>query len=712
MIRLRRTRRAFVACALLLAACSSDKATGPDGLPPEGGPYEGAWAVSWGSITGDHATCRLPSMNVVLHQFGDSVVGTYTSHGDLACLRGGLLYVATPGSGQTGGHVSGDSVQFGYSIPLFTTHATVHDSTLSGTLQWLVAFTSIQTTYSVLSGAWTGRRLPSSAGAGTPADIELYPNLPALVGGDSGQIQDTVRDADGQVVPGAVVTFGTSDPGTATIGPNGVLQARGGALRLFSYSARTAGAYVDAVGVNIPGAARIVVSPAALAMSRYHIAQLSVQVLDSLGESIGYVTPTYAVQPTGVVTLNSTGEVTASGTLGSANVIIRAGGVQASVPVRVVSIPVSFTVTPDSGGLIAARDSLQMTAALVDSVGLPVPGSAVTYTSSNPTVLSVSSSGLIRSSGPDGFADITASSGTFSATRRFLVRSRPLPGVVATTQIGGSPFGAAIGRTGAFYVGEWGGGGLFRGDLPSYDLLGNLSSIESLTSITFDSSGRRAYVLQYHGHYVEVVDVDSNQVADSIDVGVVVGYSELLSLGLSPDGGKLFVGTEDRGTLVYDAHSFAMDTILAGNTVSAFSFNPSLPRVYITTSAGVEERDLSTLKVLRTWRLRGAAGTDVARDGSELFVAAADSGVRIVDLASGRIEPLVPVAPLFDLKVLSGPDVIIADGADGGVFVLDRGSHMILARLPVTGAPRRIGVDPAGDIAIEANQSGWVDFIK
>lgn len=712
MNRARCVRGAAMVGALLLAACSSDKATGPGGSSQEGGPYEGTWAVSWGTITGDHASCRLPSMNIVLHQFGDSVVGTYTSRGDLACLRGGLLYSATPGSGQTGGHVSGDSVQFSFSLPLFTTQANAHDTTLSGTLRWLVAFTSIQTSYSVLTGPWSARRLPLPSGPSAPADIELYPNLPALVGGDSGQLADTVRNADGQVLLSAAVTLSTSDAATATVGPTGVLTAKGGTLRLFSIIARSGGAYVDEVGINIPGAARIVVSPATLAMSRFHVARLSVQILDSVGNFIDYVTPTYDLQPTGIVTVTESGEVTASATLGAANVIVHAGNATTSVPVRVVSIPTGFVVTPDSGGLIAPHDSLQMTAKLVDSVGLPVPGSAVTFTSTNPAVLSVSATGLIRSNGPDGYTDITASSGSFSATRRFAVRSGPVPSIVATDQIGGSPFGAAIGPTGAFYVGDGSDGGLYRGDLPSLTFSSHLSRAGSMKTIVFDSSGRRAFVALYQSNYVGVVDVDSNRFVDSIDVSLAVGHANgVWSVGLSPAAPKLFVGS-DHGIAVYDPRSLQLDTVLSGYSVSAFSFHPDLPLAYATVSGGVEEIDVDRLQVLRSWSVPNPEGTAVSPDGSELYVAVADSGMRVINLASGQDEGLVSLPGLYDLKILPGADVIVADGIAGDIFVLDRASRVLVERLHVGGYPRRMAVDPTGQVIIEANESGWVDFIK
>ncbi|MGB7211751.1 MAG: YncE family protein [Gemmatimonadales bacterium] len=699
-----------VLAAGVLLACSGDKSTGPGGSSQEGGPYEGTWALSWGTVTGDAATCRLPSMILVLHQFGDSVAGTYSSHGDLGCLRSGLFYTATPGSGRTGGHLVGDSLPFSFSLPLFTTDASAHDSTLSGVLNWLVVFTNVQTSYSVLSGPWTARRIPPPASQDSPADIELYPDLPIVIGGDSGQIIDTVRSASGQVIPAAPVTFSTSNAATATVGPTGVIHGQGGGLTLFNIIARSGDAYVDAVGVNIPAPQRLKVTPASLAMNREHSAQLTVQILDSLSVPITYVTPTYSVQPAGIVTVSSTGRVSAADTLGAAIVTVRAGNVTATVPVAVVAVAVGLQASPTSG-VIIPHDSLQLTATVTDSGGFPVPGAVITFASSDPSVLSVSSSGLLRSVGPDGFADITMSHGAQSAAGHFVVWPGHVPSIIATSHTGGAPFSMAVSPSGAMYSG---GAAVYRGDLPAYGFTVQSSLGGSVKSIAFDSSGHRAFFASYGSKYIDVIDADSDRIVDSVDVSQSVGPGQgVVSVALSSDGSRLFVGA---GTFLvsYDAGSLAfVDSVgVGGSSVAHFSFDPAQSRGYASVTGGVEEFDENTLQRLRTWSVPNAQGTAVAPDGSELYVAVADSGIRIIDLASGQFESPVQLPGLYDLKVLPGPDLIVADGSAGYVYVLDRTTRLLLASLPAGGTPRRMAVDPSGQLIIEANEGGWVDFIK
>lgn len=413
----------LIAALLLLTvgACSSDRSTGPGSSAGDGGPYGGTWAVRVGAVTGGGAACRVPSFTLALHQQGDSVAGQYTSHGHAACVYHGDLYVGAPGVGQTGGHLSADSVQFGFSLPLFTLHAHAHDSLLTGVLIWRVAFNAAQTEYTVLSGPWSAHRLDTSGGADAPADIQLYPDLPILVGGDSGRVLDTVRDAGGRPIPGSAVTFGTTDPATATVGPDGVVITRGGTLRLFSITAETPGAYVDAVAVNVPGAARVQVTPPSLAISRFRDVQLSVLVFDSAGGAITYEPPTFTVAPFGVVTITTSGVVSSTGTLGRATVTVHAGPVSTPVSVAVVAVATGIQLQPATDSTLAPGDTVQLSAVVTDSVGLPVPGTTITYASSNTAVLTVSSSGLVRSIGPNGSADITASSGPIHASRHFVV---------------------------------------------------------------------------------------------------------------------------------------------------------------------------------------------------------------------------------------------------------------------------------------------------
>ena len=75
---------------------------------------------------------------------------------------------------------------------------------------------------------------------------------------------------------------------------------------------------------------------------------------------------------------------------------------RSAADVRVLPNPV---VLPAGGGT-------QLSAEIIDSAGQPIGGAGITFTSSDPTKLSVSPTGLVRSEGPPGQADVVVSSGT------------------------------------------------------------------------------------------------------------------------------------------------------------------------------------------------------------------------------------------------------------------------------------------------------------
>ncbi|MGH9202824.1 MAG: hypothetical protein ACRD2A_16485, partial [Vicinamibacterales bacterium] len=58
---------------------------------------------------------------------------------------------------------------------------------------------------------------------------------------------------------------------------------------------------------------------------------------------------------------------------------------------------------------LAQLDSAQLVASFVDSRGTLIAGVATTFSSSEPTIVSVSSIGVVRSLGPAGTATITVS---------------------------------------------------------------------------------------------------------------------------------------------------------------------------------------------------------------------------------------------------------------------------------------------------------------
>ena len=77
-------------------------------------------------------------------------------------------------------------------------------------------------------------------------------------------------------------------------------------------------------------------------------------------------------------------------------------------------VPAAIVVTPQAPRILTG-EALQLTAVLVDAAGGEVEGEPITFHSSDPTIVTVSGSGLVTSPGPLGTATITATSGDIAA---------------------------------------------------------------------------------------------------------------------------------------------------------------------------------------------------------------------------------------------------------------------------------------------------------
>lgn len=113
----------------------------------------------------------------------------------------------------------------------------------------------------------------------------------------------------------------------------------------------------------------------------------------------------------------------------------------------------SITITPANPTAIPAGSTLQLTATVLSTRGKPMSGSGVAFSTSSPTIVSVSSSGQVTSLGPTGSASVTAAVGgvhnavtvtVVAGPPASLTRTSPDPGTVAP--------GATVGDSVRFVV--------------------------------------------------------------------------------------------------------------------------------------------------------------------------------------------------------------------------------------------------------------------
>lgn len=713
-----RYRQLGLSVVVLLAACASESTVPSGGGFGAGGSIAGSWVLSFSQQTGGGAVCRFPSLVLSLAQDTGAIRGTFNSYGSAACALEGRMYSGPLGNGTAVGAVLGDTAEINLSLANFHLAGELHSGYLVGQDRWVLGFIGSQIGITPVTGTWTATSFSGPVLSNTPVSITLVPALPVVAVGDSIKVVATIRSASGQALGGAP-TLSIPDTTVATISPSGWIRGHGSSAP-FTIVASAGAVTTDIVGITLPGAHGIFVSPRTMALNRTHTLQLDVAILDSAGDTLTYVKPSFTSRAPGIATVSSTGLVTASGaSLGQAEIIVSTGSLIDSALISVVAIPVSVNLTPDFV-VVPPGDSAQLRLLAVDSAGLKVPNPGVTFSSSAPSVVAVSPSGFVRAIDTVGSVFVSASVGALSDTSQVIIHTGvPLPVTVTQVQASGDNWGVAVGRSGAFLVGGSYPGGynaLQGGHLPAFSLPATFDAGGVITSIAFDSSGSRAFFAVDRSAGIGIFDATTNQLVGNISTTVAGVAGSPTGVAVSPDGTHLLVGTTSGWLLLYDAQTYALVDSIPQVAAEQIAFHPTLPLAYLSSGDSVREVSLSPFAVTRTFPADKAFGSTVAPDGSALYIADwGGSEIRIVSLSSGvQVDSIVGIGAPYDVAISAGRDLLyVVDQAGAGyVTVFDRATKAKLISLPLYGVPRRIALDASGTIAIISNQYGFVDFVN
>src|SRR6266576_901946 len=201
--------------------------------------------------------------------------------------------------------------------------------------------------------------------------------------------------------------------------------------------------------------------------------------------------------------------------------------------------------------------------------------------------------------------------------------SHPTLSLLETSALSGLPFGVAVSKDSVAYITQLQLATAVRADLPSTALSAPFSVGSLPSQVLMSPDGRTAYVENQDNGTIAFVDVATNSVTGS----VAVGSGSILNSGLSPDGTRLYAGTDFFGVYIIDTGTRAVigqiPASSTGNLIAGFAFHPFAPCMYMTSrDAGVVNAvDLTTNTVVRSWTVTGARmqGLAVSRDGGTLY---------------------------------------------------------------------------------------------
>ena len=310
---------------------------------------------------------------------------------------------------------------------------------------------------SSLSGRLTGRGVAILAGLALVAlaackEAADPPKVASIVGmnaidsvrlGKTFSFQIETRDANGNKLPGRKVSWSSLNPNIATIDANGVVT--GVAIGSSVITARADGATAQTDMRVQPVVASVVLFPSSATVPIGSTKALTVAVSDKDGLALAGRTIAFSSSNPNIATVNASGVVVG---VSVGRAIINAQAVQDQIngtsTIDVIQAPVaSVAISPAGSQTVFQGLTLQLSATLKDGNNPPniLTGRPVSWTTSNPSVATVSSNGLV--SGVSlGTAQITAESEGVTSSVSVTVQPRP----VSTVNIGPNPGSVKVGQ--------------------------------------------------------------------------------------------------------------------------------------------------------------------------------------------------------------------------------------------------------------------------
>jgi uncharacterized protein YjdB len=256
-----------------------------------------------------------------------------------------------------------------------------------------------------------------TAGPGGPvADVTVDPASLTLIVGKTARLGAVLHDAGGNVLRGRTVFWASSNTDVATVTQDGVVTGVDAGSVQIAANAEGKSGLAD-VDVSPGGPASVAVDPTSATVLVGQTTQFRATVRDALGNVLAGAV-TWASNNSAVARISSDGVVTGISP-GSATITASREGVSGSATVTVQLVPVARVVVSPATATLKRGNKKQFSATAYDAAGKVITGRAVTWSSSNTGVATVSSTGIVTAV-KAGTATITATvsgvGGTASVT--------------------------------------------------------------------------------------------------------------------------------------------------------------------------------------------------------------------------------------------------------------------------------------------------------
>lgn len=278
----------------------------------------------------------------------------------------------------------------------------------------------------LLCSALFGRACETPTAPEAVSTVAVAPATSGLYPSQTVQLTATVRDADGVALTGRSIAWTTGNAAAATVSGSGLVTA-----------VATGTATITATVEGILGTSTITVTPvpvdsvsivpATATVIISQTRQLVATPRDSAGSALADRPVTWSSSDLARATVSATGLVTAIG-LGPVTITASSEGINGNAQLTVIPVPVASVAVAPTAATRMVGLSEQFTATTLDSIGNALAGRAVTWSSSNLAIATVSATGLATAvtAGP---VTITATSEGVAGTATFTVTNVPVDSV-------------------------------------------------------------------------------------------------------------------------------------------------------------------------------------------------------------------------------------------------------------------------------------------
>jgi len=267
------------------------------------------------------------------------------------------------------------------------------------------------------------------------ASVTVAPPTSTINAAQTQQLNATLKDAGGTVLTGRAITWSSSNTAIATVSNTGLVSPTGandsGTVTITATSGGVNG--TATVAITQDPVASVTVAPPSSSISATQTQQLTATLKDAGGTALTGRAITWSSSNTAIATVSNTGLVSPTGPNDTGTVTITAtsGGVNGTATVAITQDPVASVAIAPPTSTISATQTQQLTATLKDAGGTVLTGRPVTWTTSDPTIATVSNTGLVSPTGPNdtGTVTITATSGGVNGTATVTITPDPVASV-------------------------------------------------------------------------------------------------------------------------------------------------------------------------------------------------------------------------------------------------------------------------------------------